>query len=79
MKERHSYIGQLNGIHGIWCDSCPEGVEVSKEVIFYSPDEGKIFKKGEEYYDSVVIEDGVDIADYEEVDAPEQTQEPQEL
>ena len=68
MKERKSYMGTLNGINGIWCDQKPEGLEVSKEITFYTPDEGKVFVKDGEFYDSVVIQDDVRIEDYEEVE-----------
>lgn len=67
MKERHSYIGTLNGVNGVWCDQKPEGVIVEKEITFYTPDEGNVFEKDGELFDSVVIEDGVDIKDYSEV------------
>lgn len=70
MKERHSYIGKLNGISGIWCDQKPEGLELTKTVDFYTPDEGCIFVKDKEYFDSVVITDGVDINDYVEIEDP---------
>ena len=68
MNERHSYQGVLNGVSGIWCDTKPEDLEVTKVNTFYTPDEGKVFKKGDEYFDCVVITEGVDIADYEEVE-----------
>ena len=68
MKERKSYMGTLNGINGIWCDQKPEGLEVFKEITFYTPDEGKVFVKDGEFYDSVVIQDDVKIEDYEEVE-----------
>lgn len=68
MIERHSYIGKLNGVNGIWCDQKPEGIELEKEITFYSPDEGKVFvdKEGN-LVDCVVIQDGIDIADYTEI------------
>lgn len=68
MKERKSYMGILNGVHGIWCDQKPADLEVTKEITFYTPDEGKVFVKDGEFYDSVVIQDGVKIEDYEEVE-----------
>lgn len=78
MKERHSYVGILNGVNGVWCDKKPEGLEVIKENIFFVPDEGKIFKKGEEYTDCVIVTDGFDINDFVEIKDPriqEQTEE----
>lgn len=70
VKERKSYIGTLNGVNGIWCDKKPKGLKVKEEITFYTPEEGKTFLKDGEYFSSVVIKEGVDIADYEEVDEP---------
>lgn len=76
MKKRHSYIGILNGISGIFCDQKPEGLEVEKEITFYSADEGKVFADKEgNLLDSVVIQDGVDIKDYVEIKDPRITEE----
>lgn len=72
MKKRHSYIGVLNGISGIFCDQKPKGLKLKKTIDFYDADEGKIFKKGNEYFTSVVIKDDVNIEDYEEVEKPEE-------
>ncbi len=70
VKERKSYIGTLNGVNGILCDKKPKGLKVKEEITFYTPEEGKTFLKDGEYFSSVVIKEGVDIADYEEVDEP---------
>lgn len=70
MKERKSYVGKLNGVSGVWTDIKPEGLEVVEEITFFSADEGKCFKKGDEYFTNVIIKDGVNITDYEEVDEP---------
>jgi len=75
MKERKSYVGKLNGISGVWCDQKPEGLEVEKEIIFYSADEGKVFADKEgNLVESVVIQDGVKIEDYAEIKDPRQTE-----
>ena len=73
MIERKSYIGKLNGVSGIWCDQCPEGLEIEKEITFYTPDEGKVFvdKEGN-MTDSVVITDGIDIKDFVEIIKPKE-------
>lgn len=79
MKERKSYVGKLSGVSGIWCDQKPEELEVIKEITFYTPDEGMIFTKDGELYDSVVIQEGMDIKDYIEIKDPRpQTEEPEE-
>jgi hypothetical protein len=72
MKERKTYIGTLDGVSGIWCDKKPKGLKLKKTIDFYDADEGKIFKKGDEYFTSVVIKDGVNIEDYEEVEKSEE-------
>ena len=75
MKERYSYIGKLNGVFGIWCDQCPEDVEVEKTVTFYGPDEGKVFTKDGELFDSVVVDENSKIEDYVEIIDPRKTEE----
>lgn len=79
MLKRHSYIGKVNGVHGIWCDIKPENIELEKDILFYSADDGKVFvdKEGN-FYDSVVIQDGVDINDYMEIKDPTNQEEPKE-
>lgn len=72
MKERHSYFGTLNGVYGMFCDVKPDGIELEKDVTWYSPDEGKVFTKDGELFDSVVITDGVDISEYTEIVKPEE-------
>jgi len=68
MKKRKSYKGRLNGVASIWCDRKPEGLELEEEITFYTPDEGKIFKKGDDYGNCVIIRDGIKIEDFEEVE-----------
>lgn len=75
MKERHSYIGTLNDVNGVWCDKKPKGLKVTEEITFYSADEGKVFTKDGELFDSVVIKDGVKIEDYIEIIDPRQKEE----
>ena len=71
MKEHKSYLGKLNGISGIWCDKKPKGLKVEKENVFYTPDEGKVFTKDGELFDSVFIPDeSVKIEDYIEIKKP---------
>lgn len=72
MKERHSYIGTLNGINGVWCDKKPESLEIKETITFYTPDEGMVFTKDAELFDSVVIKDDIKIEDYVEIKDPRQ-------
>lgn len=70
MKTRHSYIGKLNGVSGVWCDVKPEGLELEREVEWYQPDDGKVFTKDGELFDSVVLQDGETIDMYVEIVDP---------
>lgn len=72
MKKVISYSGELNGVKGVWCGFKPEGVIVEKETVVYRPDDGKVFKKGEELFESVILGDGEKIKDYKEVEKPEE-------
>ena len=71
-----TYIGTLNGIHGIWCGFLPEGVIVEKEINVYYPDEGKVFTKDGELFDSVVLQEGESIEEYTEIVDPRPQPEP---
>lgn len=68
MKEHKAYLGKLNGVSGVWCDKKPKDLEVVKENTFYTPDEGMVFTKDGELFDSVFIRDeSVKIEDYIEI------------
>ena len=71
MNTFKTYKGNLNGIAGLWCGHLPEGVEVEEEITVYRPDEGKIFSKDGKLFFCVVLRDGVNIEDYQEIDMPE--------
>lgn len=72
MKTTITYKGTLNGVHGLWCGFKPEGVVVDEEITVYHADEGKVFKKGDELLDCVVLKDGEKIEDYQEIVKPEE-------
>lgn len=81
MIERHTYKGTVDGVFGIFVDKKPENIELQEEVVWYSPDEGKVFvdKEGN-LLDSVVITEGVDIKDFVEIVKPkEETNEQTEM
>lgn len=68
MKEHKAYLGKLNGVSGVWCDKKPKGLEVVQENTFYTPDEGMVFAKDGELFDTVFIRDeSVKIEDYIEI------------
>lgn len=67
-----TYKGTLNGIYGIWCGFCPEGVIVEEEIQVYYPDENKIFIKDGEKYSCVILKDGESIEDYAEIEREEE-------
>lgn len=71
-----TYIGTLDGICGIWCGFLPEGVIVEKEINVYYPDEGKVFTKDGELFDSVVLQEGESIEEYTEIIDPRSQLEP---
>lgn len=70
MKERKSYVGTLNGVNGVWCDKKPKGLKLKETIIFYTADEGMVFTKDGELFNSVVIKEGVNIKDYVEIKDP---------
>ena len=71
MQMRKSYIGTRNGIAGIWCDFCPEDVEVKEVITYYQPDEGKIFQH-KITLETTNFVDESEIDQYEEVDLPQE-------
>lgn len=66
MKDFYSYKGSLNGVQGIWTHKVPKDVVIQETHRVYVPDEGKIFKKGNEYAE-VVFDT---IRGWKEVDDP---------
>lgn len=72
MKKRITYCGELNGVKGLWCGFKPKGLTVENEIEVFYADEGKVFVKDGEYFDSVVLKDGEKIKDYEEVEKPKE-------
>ena len=71
MKEHKSYLGKLDGISGVWCDKKPKGLKVAQENVFYTPDEGKVFTKDGELFDSVFVRDeSVKIEEFLEIKDP---------
>ena len=67
-----TYKGILNGSYCISCGHIEEGMEVEEEITVYHPDAGKVFVKNDEEFTAVVLQDGEDIEDYEEVEKPEE-------
>lgn len=70
MIERKSYKGVLDGISGIWCDKKPKGIKDCETITWYAADEGKVFTKDGELFDSVVLKDGETIEQYIEIIDP---------
>jgi hypothetical protein len=63
MEIKTTYIGTLNGVHGIWCGFLPEGVKVSEKRRILYPAKGyKLQDKEGNLLDYVVNPD----KDYEE-------------
>lgn len=71
MKEHKAYLGKLDGVSVVYCDKIPQGMEVAQENTFYTADEGMVFTKDGELFDSVYIHDAsVKIEDYTEIKDP---------
>ena len=71
MRLRHGYYGKVNGFNAYQVDTS-DGLDiVERSIDFYSPDGGKIFSRNGELFSCVVIKDGINIEDYEEIDIPE--------
>lgn len=71
MNTTVTYKGYKNGVYSIYCGFKPKKFKVDEEITVYHADEGKVFKKGDEYFTDVVLQEGETIEDYEEVDKPE--------
>lgn len=79
MMIKTTYIGTLNGVHGVWCGFKPEGAIITKEIpVLYPDPEHKLRKKDtEELLDYVILKDGDSPDNYEEVEI-EKPEEPKE-
>lgn len=77
MEIRTTYVGTLNGVHGIWCGFCPEGVVVEEERLVLYPATGYLLKNkiSEEEVSAVWIQSAEQQADWEEVEIPEEPEE----
>ena len=67
MSTKTTYKGYKNGVYGIYCGFKPKGLKDAEEILVYYPDEGKVFKKGEEEFSAVVLQENEKIEDYEEI------------
>ena len=67
-----TYKGTLNGVQGVWCGYYPKGAEIEEEITVYRADEGKVLVKDEEMETAVILKDGENIDEWEEIDEPEE-------
>ena len=67
MNTKITYKGTKDGVYGIYCGFRPKGLKNVETVTVYYPDEGKVFKKGEEEFSAVVLQENEKIEDYEEI------------
>lgn len=69
MEIKISYVGTLNGVSGIWCGFCPEGVEVTEERQVLYPAEGCTLRRisTQEVFPVVWLKDGDTAENYEEI------------
>ena len=67
MFTKITYIGTLNGVHGIWCGFKPEGVAVDEERTILYPEQGFVLKKENKTFSAVWLKDGDVKENYTEV------------
>lgn len=69
MYIKTTYIGTLDGINGIWCGFCPEGVEIEEERQVLYPAEGNSLRRIAtlEVFSAVWLKDGDVQENYEEI------------
>lgn len=73
MEIRTTYIGILDGVHGIWCGFKPKGLVIESEQLVLYPKEGYILvnkQSGEEQF-SVCINSKEEKSDWAEVEIQE--------
>lgn len=74
MQVKVTFVGTLNGIHGIWCGFRPEGAKIKEARPILYPEEGYLLEKDGETYSSVWLKDGDEEENYTEVKISETDQ-----
>lgn len=78
MEIRTTYVGILEGVHGIWCGFKPVNAEITEEKLVLYPEANKALKNketGDIELGGVVISKKSDKSKYEEIDIPEENKE----
>ena len=78
MEIRTTYIGILEGVHGIWCGFKPANAEITEEKLVLYPEANKALKNketGDIELGGVIISKKSDKSKYEEIDIPEENKE----
>lgn len=75
MQMKKTYKGYKDGVYGIYCGFKPKGLENVEEVEVYYPDEGYTFMKDNKEFSVVILREGEEIGDYQEVELPEKEEE----
>ena len=72
-----TYIGILNGVHGMWCGFKPEGLIIEEERLILHPDEGYVLqnKNTNDIERTVWIKNESEQNDWEEIPEPEEDEE----
>lgn len=72
-----TYIGTLDGVHGMWCGFKPEGLIVEEERMVLYPEEGYLLenKFTHETETAVWIKQETEQDNWQEILAPEETEE----
>ena len=70
MQIKTTYIGTLNGIHGIWCGFKPKKAQITEEKSILFPEQGYKLKNkiNNEEYPYVCLIDGDSQENYEEIE-----------
>ena len=58
MYIKMTYIGTLNGIHGIWCGFKPEGAIITEEREVLYPEEGYLLERDGRNFSCVWLKNG---------------------
>ena len=79
MKIIKSYSGYIGNVYAIVCGNIPEGMVIKEEKRVLQPDEGKyLFHNGTLIDGDVVLMDGENQEEYQEIDIPNYTKEKNE-
>lgn len=74
MQVRVTYKGiREDGVKGLWCGFKPDNIIITEEINILYPETGMQLRSKEtnELYDSVILTNGIEQEDFEEVEVSE--------